>query len=137
MPLGTTAANDLLLNWLNSTALSWTANGNVYISLHVGTPGAGGSQTTNEAAYTSYDRVAVTRSGAGGWTVVSNAASNTAQIQFPTATGGSSACDYVAIGTAASGARQLLAFGALGSTVTVTNNITPQFAIGALTWTAT
>ena len=137
MPLGTTAANDLLLNWLNSTALSWTAITDVYIGLHVGSPGAGGSQLTNEAGYGSYARVAVTRSGAGGWTVVSNAASNTAQIQFPTASGGSSACDYVSIGTAASGAGQLLAFGALGSTVTVTNNITPQFAIAALTWTAT
>lgn len=136
MPLGTTAANDLLKEWLQDVSLSWDAITDLYISLHVGSPGVGGSQTTNEAAYTSYARVAVARS-AVGWDVVSNVGDNAAQIQFPTATGGSSACDYVAIGTAASGAGQLLAFGALGSTTTVTNTITPQFAAGALTWTAT
>lgn len=43
--------------------------GNLYVSLHTDDPGAGGDQTTNECAYTSYARVAVARSAAG-WTVV-------------------------------------------------------------------
>lgn len=42
--------------------------GNLYISLHTSDPGATGDQTTNEATYTSYARVAVVRS-ASGWTV--------------------------------------------------------------------
>lgn len=44
------------------------AAGNLYVSLHTADPGAGGDQTTNEAAYTSYARVAVARTVAG-WTV--------------------------------------------------------------------
>ena len=44
------------------------AAGNIYISLHTADP-AGGDQTTSEAAYTGYARVAVAR-GAGTWTVV-------------------------------------------------------------------
>ena len=45
-----------------------TVAGSLYVSLHTADPGAGGSQTTNEAAYTSYSRVGVARSSAG-WTV--------------------------------------------------------------------
>lgn len=41
--------------------------GNIYVSLHTADP-AGGDQTTNEASYGSYARVAVAR-GAGTWTV--------------------------------------------------------------------
>lgn len=44
------------------------AAGNIYVSLHTADP-AGGDQTTSEATYLSYDRVAVVR-GAGTWTVV-------------------------------------------------------------------
>lgn len=44
------------------------AAGNIYVSLHTADP-AGGNQTTNEATYTGYDRVAIVR-GAGTWTVV-------------------------------------------------------------------
>jgi hypothetical protein len=39
--------------------------GSLYVSLHTADPGAGGDQTTNECAYTSYARVAVARSNAG------------------------------------------------------------------------
>lgn len=48
--------------------LQSAADGNLYVSLHTSDPGAGGSQTTNEATYTSYARVAVTRDGTA-WTV--------------------------------------------------------------------
>src|SRR5688572_20903714 len=62
--------------------------GSLYVSLHTSDPGEAGDQTTNEATYTSYARVAVARS-AGGWTISGNAASNTAAITFPACTGGS------------------------------------------------
>lgn len=42
--------------------------GSLYVSLHTADPGATGDQTTNEASYTSYARVAVARTS-GGWTV--------------------------------------------------------------------
>jgi len=35
--------------------------GNLYLALHTADPGEAGDQTTNECAYTSYDRVAVAR----------------------------------------------------------------------------
>ena len=44
-----------------------SADGNLYLSLHTADP-AGGNQTTNEAAYASYDRVAVARDGTQ-WTI--------------------------------------------------------------------
>lgn len=44
------------------------ADGSFYVGLHTDSPGAGGDQTTNECAYTSYARVAVART-AGGWTI--------------------------------------------------------------------
>ncbi len=55
--------------------------GSFYISLHTGDPGEAGSQTTSEASYTGYARVAVARTS-GGWTVSGNNASNTAIINF-------------------------------------------------------
>ena len=135
MSKGNTAENDLLLNWFNSTALSWNANTNLYLALHTADPGEGGSQTTSEATYTSYARIAVTRSGSSGWTVSANTASNAALAQFPQCTGGTNTITYVSIGTASSGAGQILYSGALNASLSVSNLIQPQFAIGALTIT--
>jgi len=106
-----------------------SAAGNFYVSLHTADPGETGDQTTSEANYTSYARVAVARSGAG-WTVSGNNASNTAAITFPQATGGSSTCTYFGIGTDSSGAGNLTGSGALSASLAVTNGITPEFAIG-------
>jgi hypothetical protein len=82
-------------------------DGNLYISLHTATPGAGGSQTTNEATYTGYLRVAVART-AGGWSRSGNIISNVATISFPLCTGGSNTITHVAIGTDSAGAGKLL-----------------------------
>lgn len=110
--------------------------GNLYIALHTASPAVGGTQTTNEAAYTSYARVAVVRSGTG-WTVAGNAYSNAAAITFPACTGGSETETYFSVGTAASGTGEVLLFGALTSSLAVSNGITPSFAIGQLSGTAT
>lgn len=42
--------------------------GSLYVSLHTADPGVAGDQSTNEATYTSYARVAVART-TGGWTI--------------------------------------------------------------------
>lgn len=110
-----------------------TADGNLYVSLHTADPGEGGSQTTNEAAYTSYARVAVSRDGTK-WTVTGNAAANAAAITFPACTGGTSSVTHFAIGTDASGAGNLLFIGTC--TLSVSTGITPSFAIGDLDITA-
>lgn len=131
MSKGNTTETDVLALVFNATALSWNANTDLYVALHTGDPGEGGSQTTSEATYTSYARVAVARSGAG-WTVSGNTATNAALIQFPQCTGGSNTITHVSIGTAVSGAGQILYSGALDSSLSVSNLIQPQFAAGAL-----
>ena len=102
---------------------------NLYVSLHTSSPGATGSQTTNEAAYAGYARVAVARTS-GAWTVTGNSVSPAATINFPVATGGSETETYFGIGTASSGAGHLLYFGALSPTIAVSNGITPQLDTG-------
>jgi nucleoside phosphorylase len=107
------------------------AAGSLYISLHTGDPGEAGDQTTSEAAYTSYARVAVARS-AGGWTIADNAVDNAAAVVFPEATGGSETITHFGIGTASSAAGNLLFSGALDASLAVSSGITPSFAIGEL-----
>lgn len=105
------------------------AAGSLYVSLHTADPGEAGSQTTNEAGYTSYARVAVARSGAG-WTVTANAVANAATVNFPAATGGSSTVTHFGIGTDAAGAGTLLFSGALTASLAVTSGVTPSFPAG-------
>jgi len=112
-----------------------TTAGVFYVSLHTADPGETGTQTTSEAAYTSYARVSVART-AGGWTIAGNAVSNAAAINFPAATGGSATVTHFGIGTDVSGTGNLLFKGALTASLAVSNGITPSFAIGALSVTA-
>jgi hypothetical protein len=115
----------------NATAMP-SYGSNLYVSLHTADPGEGGSQTTNESAYTSYARVAVARDS-GGWNVTGNSATNVAEITFPECTGGTETITHVAVGTASSGAGQILYKGALTASIDVSNLITPRFPAGTLT----
>ncbi len=103
--------------------------GSLYLSLHTADPGAGGSQTTNEAAYPGYTRVAVARSS-GGFTVTSQTVTLAALTSFPQATGGSPASPeqetYVAIGRDSSGAGEILYRAQLSATINVSVGVTPQ-----------
>jgi hypothetical protein len=134
MSKGNTTENDVLTKIFQATEFSWDGNTNLYISLHTADPGEGGSQTTSECAYGSYARQAVARD-ATGWDVSGNQASNDDLIQFPEATSGSETITHVAIGTASSGAGQILYSGALNSSRSVSTGIQPQFAANALTIT--
>jgi hypothetical protein len=135
---------DLLKLTFNATNIANIADNaatspltNIYISLHTADPTETGNQTSSEATYTSYARVAVIRTTAG-WTVTAGTPSsvtNAAAVTFPQCTGGSSTVTYIGIGTASSGTGKLLYTGALTSSLAVSNNITPSFAIGALTIT--
>lgn len=152
MSLGNTAETDLLklifqnTNWANvgdATGLRGsTTAGSFYISLHTADPGEAGGQTTSEAAYASYARVAVARS-AGGWTVSGTAptqAANAAIVSFPQcSSGGPETETYFVVGRDSSGAGECLFIGQITSPATgliVAANITPSFAIGALVCTA-
>jgi len=122
--------SDLTTLWQNSAAPAT----NIYVSLHTANPGAAGAQNTSEATYTSYARVAVVRTSAG-WSIASQTITNAAIINFPAATGGSETETYVGVGLASSGAGTLLWFGALTSSLAVSNGITPSIAAGALSIT--
>ncbi len=102
-----------------------------YISLHTANPNETGTQTTSEAAYTSYARVSVARSTAG-WSVSSGSCTNDGAINFPAATGGSETETHFGIGSDTSGTGNLFIWGALTSSLAVSSGITPSFAAGAL-----
>lgn len=108
--------------------------GSFYISLHTASPGETGNQTTSEATYTGYARVAVAR-GTAQWTVTTADPANCSNdnaINFAECTGGSNTITHFGVGTDASGNGNLLFFGALTSSLAVSNGITPSFAAGEL-----
>lgn len=105
--------------------------GSFYISLHTADPGEAGDQTTSETAYTNYARVAVARTGSG-WSVSSNTASNAAAVNFPTCGATGATITHFGVGTASTGAGNLLFSGALTASLAVSNGITPSFGIGDL-----
>lgn len=143
MSLSDASEQDLALLLFNNT--TWAgigdstgivgsgAAGSYFISLHTSDPGDAGTQTTNEANYTGYGRIAVPRTAGGftvsGTTVVTNAAA----INFSPCTGGSNVITHFSIGKLTSGAGEIVVSGALSSSLTVSNGITPSFTIGSLT----
>lgn len=138
MSKGNTFENDFLKLIFNATNIANIADNaatapltNLFVALHTADPGEASDQTTNEATYTSYARVTVARTS-GGWTVAANNASNAALVTFPKATGGSETITHFSVGTLTSGAGKILYSGILDSSLAVSNNVQPEFAIGAL-----
>lgn len=111
------------------------AAGSLYISLHTADPGEAGTQTTSESAYTNYARQAVARSAAG-FTVTGDTVTNAGVITFPAGGATGSLVTHFGIGTALSGAGNLLFKGALTASLQVNSGITPSYAIGALSVSA-
>lgn len=75
MSKGNTFEDDMLKLIFNASAIADLAENDasspattLTVALHTADPGEGGTQTTNETAYTGYARVAVART-TGGWTV--------------------------------------------------------------------
>lgn len=138
-----TLENEFLLHLLNNTAftgvgdagglLPSAAAGSLYVSLHTADPGEDGNQSTTEANYTGYARVAVARSAAG-WTVLAATANNTAVVQFPACTAGTSTVTHIGIGTAASGAGKLLFRSAFDTpaSLAISAGIAPKFDPGVI-----
>lgn len=147
--LNNTGQSALVNLYFNNTAAANIGNtaglqpsgvaGSWFISLHTANPGVTGNQQTSEAAYGSYARVGIARSGAG-WTVTGNQpciAENAAACTFPTAASGTETETYFGIGTLTSGAGSLLISAVLSSSLAVTTGITPSFAINSLQFQAT
>ncbi len=132
MSKGNTFENDWLRLIFNAAAIANIADNaatspltNLFVSLHTADPGEAGDQTTSETTYTSYTRVAVARSGSG-WTVTANSVSPAANIDFPTATGGTSTITHFAVGTASTGTGKILYKGTVTPSISVSTGVTPR-----------
>jgi len=124
--------NSLLKLIFNATAIANLADNaasspltNLYVSLHTADPGEAGDQSTSEVSYTSYARVAVART-AGGWTVTNNSVSPVANIDFPSATGGTATVTYFGVGSASSGAGVLYYSGTVTPSISISSGVTPR-----------
>ena len=124
--------NSLLKLIFNATAIANLADNaasspltNLYVSLHTADPGEAGDQSTSEATYTGYARVAVART-TGGWTVTNNSVSPVANIDFPNCTGGTNTITYFGVGTASSGAGVLYYSGTVSPSISVSSGVTPH-----------
>jgi hypothetical protein len=94
-----------------------TPQTNIDIALHTADPGDTGTQSTSEAAYTSYARAQVART-TGGWSAASaGSISPAANIDFPTGTGGAGTGTHFSTGKTGGGASAILWSG------TITPNI--------------
>jgi hypothetical protein len=116
-----TFANAILKMIYNATPIANVADNaatapltNIYVGLHTADPGPAGNQSTAEATYTSYARVAVPRT-TGGWVVTGRNVSPAATIGFPTPTGGTVTLTHWSTGSAATGTGSLFHTGVIGS----------------------
>jgi hypothetical protein len=98
---------------------------NIFISLHTADPGEAGNQSTSEATYTGYTRIAVARTS-GGWTVTNNSVSPVANIDFPVATAGTNTITHFGVGSAVSGSGVLYYSGTLTPNISVVTGVIPR-----------
>ncbi len=101
----------------------------VYVALMTATPNKTGGGT--EANYTSYARVTT---AAADWTASASndPIKNGSALNFPEATGGSNTVTHFALYDALT-TGNLIAYGALNASITVTSGVEPRFQIDDLT----
>jgi hypothetical protein len=133
---GATFDNDWLKLVFNATPIANIADNaasapltSLYLSLHTADPGTGGSQTTNEAAYTGYARVAVARTS-GGFTVSGNSCTLVAAANFPSPGNAGETETFFAVGMISSGAGKILYRGPITPNITITVGTPPQLTTG-------
>lgn len=110
-----------IANLLDNAASSPLTN--LYLSLHTADPGeAGAAQTTSEAAYPGYARLAVARTpGSPQWTVTGSSPTSAtcgAKV-FAASTGAGTTLTNWALGTAASGTGAIIFKGALAASIPI------------------
>lgn len=134
MSMSNALANGLLLLLYNATTFanyainaSASPQTNIEVAAHSATPGAGGSASTNEIAYTSYARAVVARTSSG-WLVTAGSCSPVAAISWPAGTGGSGTITFFSTCKSGGGAAQLLDFGTVTPNLTTGSGITPQLS---------
>jgi hypothetical protein len=106
------------------------------VALHTADPGAGGTQTSNEAAYPGYARLAVPRN-ATGWTVTGTTANPTNNLTFSAAASGAETETWFSVaiptgGATCTGALVIMYRGSITPPLTVTGGVSPQLTIGTV-----
>lgn len=136
------AVNKLLFQNVDATGIgdpggllqSVTA-GSLFVALHTADPGVAGGQTTSEATFTSYARVAVARSAAG-WTEVERnsiwSMENAADTVFPANTGTAQTVTHLSIGKNSAGAGDILKLMTLSAPIIVQNGMALTFLAGEI-----
>ena len=133
MSASNTTENDVLKMICVGTDPAWRAAATGYWALFTADPGETGSLAA-ECTYTSYARVAQTKATA--WTDGGSTFSNAALVQWPQCTGGTNDATHFGWVSSVSGATAYMVSGPLASTLSISNGIQPQSAIGQLQVTA-
>lgn len=132
--IGNTTENDILKLIFNATNWSLVADNtattpltNIFVSLHTGDPGEGGTQNTSEISYTGYARISVART-TGGWTAASaGSTSPVANIDFGQMTAGAGGTvTHWATGSLTSGAGVIHFSGTVTPNISVVNGVIPR-----------
>ena len=122
--------NVAIANIGDATGLPAGTQGSLYIALFTTTPTD--STAGTECVFGAYARQAVARTtGAGGWTVSGNNASNFSAVTFPECTSGSETVNGFGIMTAVT-AGDLLYWAAVDTPRAVATGVTVEFAAGAI-----
>jgi hypothetical protein len=130
---GDTFENDVLKLIFQATAIANIADNaasspltNLYVALHTADPGETGTQTTSEAAYTGYARVAVARTS-GGWSVSGNTVTPVANIDFGECTAScTGSITHWSVGVASSGATKILYKGTISPNISLATGVIPR-----------
>lgn len=138
---GSTYANALLKLNLQGVGITSIADNTatapatvICVALHTADPGAAGTQTTNEAAYPGYSRLAVPRTSAG-WTVTGATANPTNNLTFNAATSGTETETWFSLaiptgGSVCGGSLVIMYRGSITPALTVTGGVSPQLTTG-------
>jgi hypothetical protein len=113
--------------------VAFTSPGSIYVGLSTTTPNQSGTGIS-EPSGNAYARVAVVNNATNFPNASNGSKSNGATITFPTATGSWGTVTYFFLADAASSGN-ILAYGALNNSQTVSNGDTLSFAISAMTLT--
>lgn len=125
--------NDTIANLGDATGVVGSGgDGDLYVALHTADPGVGGNQSTSEASYGGYARVAVARA-TGGWTVSGKTITNAAEIAFVESTSGTNTITHFSVGYESSGATKIISSNVVDTQRTVdAAGIVIRFQAGAL-----
>ncbi len=133
MSFSNAAENAILGLIFNATAWANMADNaaatpqtNISAALHTADPGDAGTQSTSEAAYTSYARVNVARTTSGFTAPSGGSTSPAANVDFPTGTGGSGTVTHGSFGKTGGGATDIHVSGTVTPNIVTGTGVIPR-----------